>query len=44
MQLAYGDRDMLGANLSAGIVALAGAALCFLGYGRSRRHPVGRAA
>ena len=44
MQLAYGDRDMLGANLSAGIVALAGAAVCLLGYGRSRRHPVGRAA
>jgi hypothetical protein len=44
MQLAYGGRDMLGANLSAGIVALAAAALCFLRYGRSRRHPVGRAA
>ena len=36
MQLAYGDRDMLGANLSAGIVALAASALCF---GRSRRRP-----
>jgi hypothetical protein len=35
---------MLGANLSAGIVALAGAALCFLRYGRSRRHPAGSAA
>jgi hypothetical protein len=44
MQLAYGDRAMLGANLSAGIVALAGAALCFLGYGRGRRHPAVRAA
>jgi hypothetical protein len=38
MQLAYGTRDMLGANLSAGIVALVFAALCFIGYGRSRRH------
>jgi hypothetical protein len=44
MQLAYGDHDMLGANLSAGIVALAASALCFLGYGRSRRHPVERTA
>jgi hypothetical protein len=43
MQLAYGDRDMLGANLSAGIVALVAAALSFLGYGRSRRHPAGTA-
>jgi hypothetical protein len=44
MQLAYGDRDMLGANLSAGIVALAAAALCVIGYGRSRRQGLGRAA
>jgi hypothetical protein len=44
LQLAYGDRDMLGANLSAGIVALAAGALCFLWYGRSRRHAVGRVA
>jgi hypothetical protein len=44
MQLAYGGRDMLGANLSAGIVALGGAALCLVGYARSRRHPSGRAA
>jgi hypothetical protein len=44
MQLAYGDRDMLGANLSAGIVALAAAALCFIGNGRGRRHPAGTAA
>jgi hypothetical protein len=44
MQLAYGDRDMLGANLSAGIVALAAAALCLLGYALRRRHPTGTAA
>jgi hypothetical protein len=44
MQLAYGDRAMLGANLSAGIVALAAAAACFIGNARSRRHPAGRAA
>jgi hypothetical protein len=44
MQLAYGDRAMLGANLSAGIVALAAAALCFIGNARKRRHPAGTAA
>jgi hypothetical protein len=36
MQLAYGDTGMVGANLSAGIVALAAAALCAVGYGRTR--------
>jgi hypothetical protein len=44
MRMAYGDREMLGADLSAGIVALAAAALSFLGYLWNRRHPAGRAA
>jgi hypothetical protein len=39
MQLGFGDTGMVGANLSAGVVALAAAAACAIGVARSRRVP-----
>jgi len=44
MQVAFGDTGMVGANLSAGGVALVAAAACALGYGRRRPQSAGSAA
>ncbi|HEY3009912.1 MAG TPA: hypothetical protein VGJ63_17860, partial [Micromonosporaceae bacterium] len=39
MQVAFGDTGMIGANLSAGGVALVAAAACAIAYGRQRSAP-----
>lgn len=44
MQMAFGDTGMVGANLSAGVVALVAAMLCVIAYRRRRVQPVGTAA
>ena len=43
MQLAFRDTGMMGANLSAGVVALVAAVICGIGYARRRSPAPGRA-